>query len=149
MSDTKESGRTTNILNYFSKYINTLAHQTKLPTYGKVNFPPINSIYLIFSYLEMQRRLIQTKAYYKLSYSVWKEVSHKSLKVAAAKKSSPSVYTIDTTWFNEFFFIPSDNWKTLFFIQIYRYPKVWYNRHVATSLKCFKRSPHFIPLWPK
>ena len=29
------------------------------------------------------------------------------------------------------FFIPCDNWKTFFFIQTYRYPEVWYNRHVA------------------
>ena len=29
------------------------------------------------------------------------------------------------------FFIPFDNWKTLFFIQIYQYSVVWYNRHVA------------------
>ena len=28
------------------------------------------------------------------------------------------------------FFIPCDNWKT-FFIQTYRYPEVWCNRHVA------------------
>ena len=27
------------------------------------------------------------------------------------------------------FFIPFDNWKTSFFIQIYRYPEVWYNRY--------------------
>ena len=29
------------------------------------------------------------------------------------------------------FFIPCDNWKTLFFIQIYRYQEVSYNGHVA------------------
>ena len=29
------------------------------------------------------------------------------------------------------FFIPYDNWKTLFFIQIYHYPEVSYNRNVA------------------
>ena len=29
------------------------------------------------------------------------------------------------------FFIPCSNWKVLFFIQIYRYPEVWYNRHIA------------------
>ena len=30
------------------------------------------------------------------------------------------------------FFVPCDNWKTFFFIQTYRYPEVWCNRHVAT-----------------
>ena len=29
------------------------------------------------------------------------------------------------------FFISSDNWKTFFFIQTYRYPEVWCDRHVA------------------
>ena len=35
-------------------------------TYGKLNLLPIKSIYLIFSSREKQRRLIQTKVYYKL-----------------------------------------------------------------------------------
>ena len=51
----------------------------------------------------MQRRLIQTKAYYKLSYSVWKGTPHKPLEVAAAKSPFPSVCTIDTTCFDECF----------------------------------------------
>ena len=29
------------------------------------------------------------------------------------------------------FFIPVDNLKALFFMQIYQYPVVWYNRYVA------------------
>ena len=29
------------------------------------------------------------------------------------------------------FFISCNNWKTFFFIQTYRYPEVWCNRHVA------------------
>ena len=29
------------------------------------------------------------------------------------------------------FFIPFDNWKTLFFMQIDQYPVVCYNRHFA------------------
>ena len=51
----------------------------------------------------MQRRLIQTKAYYKLFYSVWKETSHKPLKVAVTIKYFRSVYIIDTTCFDEYF----------------------------------------------
>ena len=57
--------------------------------YGKLSFPPLNDIYSISSYLEIQRRLIQTKANCKIFYSVWKETSHRPLKVAAAKKSFP------------------------------------------------------------
>ena len=51
----------------------------------------------------MQWRLMQTKVYYKTFYSVWRETSHETLKVAAAKKSFSSVYTIDTTCFDEYF----------------------------------------------
>ena len=89
MSATKISGKRTNILHcYFSKQF-TLWH--------------IRSS--IFSSLEMQRTLIQIKAYCKLFYSVWKEASHKPLKVAAAKNS----FLSDT------FFVPWNDWKTLFF----------------------------------
>ena len=96
-----------------------------------LHFLPITSIYLVSSSAEMQR-LVQTKVYYKLCYSVWKETSHKLLKVAAAKMFFLSVFIIDTTWFDEcFFFIACDNWKALFFMQIYRYPEVWWNRHVG------------------
>ena len=46
---------------------------------------------------------MQTKVLGKCFYSVWKERSHKPLKLAAAKKSFSSVYIIDTTCFGEFF----------------------------------------------
>ena len=79
----------------------------------KTKFLLINSIYMVFSSLEMQRRLVITKVYYKPFYSVWKRMPHKSLKVAAAKKSFSSVYIImeslihviiDTTGFEECLF---------------------------------------------
>ena len=44
-----------------------------------------------------------------------KKKSHKPLKVAAAKKSLPSVYITDTTCLGECFLF-RDNWKTLFFM---------------------------------
>ena len=69
----------------------------------KTKLSSLNSVYLDFSSLEMQRRLILTKAYYKLFYSVWKKTSHKLLKVAAAQNSFPTVYIIDTTGFDECF----------------------------------------------
>ena len=75
----------------------------QISTYGKLNLLPIKSIYLIFPSRERQRRLIQTKVYYKLFYTIWKETSHKPLKVGAAKKSFPSVYIIDKTCFDECF----------------------------------------------
>ena len=69
----------------------------------EINFLPINSIYLVFSSLQMQRRLMQAKVYYKTFYSVGRETSHTPLKVAVARKSFSSVYIIDTTCFNECF----------------------------------------------
>ena len=63
----------------------------------------MTSMFLVFFSLEMQRRLVQTKVHYKLWQFAWKETSHKLLKVAAAKKSFPSVYIIDITCFDECF----------------------------------------------
>ena len=67
----------------------------------KTKFFLINSIYFVFSCLEMKINLIQTKAYYRTFYSVLRETSHKPLKAPATKKSFSSVYRIDTTCFNE------------------------------------------------
>ena len=62
-----------------------------------------NSIFLVCPSREIERRLIQTKVHYKLCYSVSKEASQKPLKAAAAKKSFPNVFIIDTTCFHECF----------------------------------------------
>ena len=71
-----------------------------MSTYGKLNLLTIKSTYLVFSSRERQRRPIQIKVYYKLFYSVWKETSHKPLKVTTAKNNFPSMYIIDKTCFN-------------------------------------------------
>ena len=73
----------------------------QISTYRKLNLLSIKSIYLVFSSQERQRRLIQTKVYYKLFCSIWKETSHKPLKVAAAKKIFPKCVIIDKTCFDE------------------------------------------------
>ena len=78
-------------------------HFGKLDYIWKTNLLPINSIYLLFPSQKMQKRLIKTKVYCKLFCSVWKGMSHKPLKVAAAKKSFPSVFIIDTTCYDECF----------------------------------------------
>ena len=88
-------------------------------------------LYLIFSSRESQRRLIQTKVYYKLFRSVWKETSYKPLKVGAAKKSFPSVYIIGKTCFEECFLFHVITGRDYFFTQIQRYPEVWCSRQVA------------------
>ena len=118
----------------------------QMPTYEKLNLLPIKSIYLVFSSRERQRRLIQTKVYYKIVYSVCKETFHKPLKVTAAKKS---MYMIDKTSISLFF--SCNNWKTLFFMQIYHYPAVWCNRHVAAffDISILKQVCILCPLSPK
>ena len=102
---------------------------------------------MVFSSQEMQRRLIQTKVYYKLCYSVSKEASHKPLKVAAAKKSFPIVFIIDTTCFDECFLIYVITANSSFYTNLLL-PRglvqppcccVFWN-------KCFERSPHFMSL---
>ena len=102
---------------------------------------------MVFCSQEMQRRLIQTKVYYKLCYSVSKEASHKPLKVAAAKKSFPSVFIIDTTYFDKCFLIyviteNSSFYKNLSLPRGLVQPPcccVFWNN-------CFERSPHFMSL---
>ena len=71
-----------------------------MSTYGKLNLLPIKSIYLVFSTRKRQIRLIQIKVYYKFFYSVWKETSHKPLKVTTAKNTFPNMYIIDRTCFD-------------------------------------------------
>ena len=86
----------------------------EISSYGKLDLLSMNSMSLIFSSREMQRRLIQTKVCYNLFYSVSKEAFHKPLKVAAAKKSFPRVFVIDTTCFNEFLLFYVITGKTAF-----------------------------------
>ena len=74
-----------------------------MPTYGKVNLFFIKSISLVFSFREMQRRLMWTKLYNKCFYSTWIETSHKPSEVAAAKDFLPNAYVIGTACFDECF----------------------------------------------
>ena len=64
----------------------------------------VKQYYLVFLPLEIQRRLKQTKTYYKPSYSVWKETSHEPLKGAPTEKPILSVCTVDTACFDVFFY---------------------------------------------
>ena len=64
--------------------------------YRKINLLLISNIYLFFSSLETQRRLVQTKRYHNCFYSILKETTHKHSKVATAKNLSSSVYFVST-----------------------------------------------------
>ena len=61
-----------------------------------------NSIYLVFSSLEMQGRLLQTK---------YTPTSHKTLKVADTKNLFSSVHVIDAVCLMNVFIL-CDNWNT-------------------------------------
>ena len=95
-----------------------------------LNLLPITSIYLVSFSLEMQRVLAQTKVYYELCYSLWKETFHKPLKVATATKSFPSVYIIDTTCFNECFLFHVITGRHNFYTDL-SLSRDLMNRHVA------------------
>ena len=58
---------------------------------------------MVVSFLEMQRRLIQTKVHHNFFHFVSKETTDKPSKVAVAENYSSSVYVIDTTCFAECF----------------------------------------------
>ena len=101
---------------------------------GKLNFLPISSIFLVFSSLEMQRRLIQTKVYYKLFYCLKRNVSQ-TFKSSSCKEVFLRCVHHSYNLLLRMFFISYNNWKTLIFIKNFRYPEVWYNRHVAASFE--------------
>ena len=119
-------------------------------TQEKLNFILITSMCLVFYSLEMLRILVQTKLYYIFCYFVWRKMSHKHVQVAATKRYFQSAYVIDSFGLINFF-ISCENWKISFFIHIYRYPEVWWNRHVVVFFKnkCSDRSPHFISIISK
>ena len=113
MSTTKRGRNTTNTLNcYFSQYKFSLWHIRLNMYVSKTKFTSYKQCFLVFPSLEMQSRLMQSKVYDKLYYSVSTEASHKHLKVAAAKKSFPSVFAIDTNCFDNCFLFY--NWKQYF-----------------------------------
>ena len=92
----------------------------------KLNLLLINSVYLVFSSLEMHGRLKQTKVYCKFVGSNWKETTYK-----LSKEECPCYWYNLLRWM---FFIPCDNWNTLFFIKFCRYFKVSFNRHAVAFL---------------
>ena len=89
--------------------------------------------------------LLQTKVYYKLCYSVSKETSHNPFKVAAAKKSFPSVFTIGTTCFDECFLSYVITRNSIFYTNLLL-PRGLVQPPCCCVLwnKCFERSLHFM-----
>ena len=104
VSTTKIGKNTTNIFKRLFLTINLhFVTSKQIPTYIKLNLPLISSTYFVFLPLEVQKRLEQTKVYHVFSCFVWKETSHKPLKVPAAITLFSSVYVTVTTCFDECF----------------------------------------------
>ena len=89
------------------------------PAFTKLDLLLINSICLIVSSLEMQRKLILTKVHYKFLSSVSKETTHKPSKVVVAKNFSSGVHVINTKLLRRMLFIPFDNWKSVLFVIVF------------------------------
>ena len=81
----------------------------------KLNLTVRSSICVVVLPLEMQRGLKQTKVHHTFFYAVWKETTHKPLKVAAAKTLFSSAYAIGTTCdLLQWIFLFHVNWEHFF-----------------------------------
>ena len=121
----------------------------QIPTLRKRNLPLSSSIYLVFLPLEIQGWLKQTKVYHTYFYFVWKETTHKPLKMAVAKTLFSSVYAIGTL-VSMNVFILCDNWKTLISIIVYFYSDILFTAMLLLSLKpLFWRKSVFYALPPQ
>ena len=101
-----------------------------ISTDGKLNLLPINSVFLVFPSREMQRRLMQTKVYYKLSLFNLK----RSLKKSCKKVFPKCVYH----WYNFLrwmFFNPCDNCKQYFLHKFI----ITQRLHATMLLRSFKQ----------
>ena len=109
MSATIIGESTTNISKLLFLIINLhFLTSNQISTFRKPNLPLSlsSSIYFVFLPLEMQKRLKQTKVCHAFSYFIWKETTHKPLKVAAAIILFilfSSVYVIGTACFGQCF----------------------------------------------
>ena len=84
--------------------------------------------------LAFGNRPVHTKVYYTF-FTVWKETTHKPLKIATAKK--PFLQSV-CYWYNLLrwmFFILCDNRKALFFIKVYLCSDIFLTIMLLLSLK--------------
>ena len=82
-----------------------------MSSYGKLNLLLINSIYLVFSAVGIERRLVQTILYYHFFSLCLKRNVSQTSEVATAK-DFPSLYVIGKACFDEWF---------LFYVIIWRH----------------------------
>ena len=83
----------------------------------------------------MQRRLKHTKLYHAFFYFIWKERTHKPLKMAAEKSFFSSVYVIGAACFSECSLFYMITGRLYFFLKVYQYPEIFLNSILLHSLK--------------
>ena len=150
MSTTKIGENATNILKLLFLIVNLhFVTSNQISTYRELHLPLKSSIYFVFLPLEMHNRFGQTKVYHAFSYFAWLETNHKPLKVAAAKTLLQGVcYCYNLLWW--MFFILCDNWKTLLFMKVYRFPEIFLDTILILSMKTvFWKKAVFYALFPK
>ena len=132
MSAAKIGENTTSIskLLFFTLNLHFVS-SNQIPTYRKLNLPLTSSIYFVFLPLEMQKRLKQTKVCHAFSYFVWKETTHKPLKVAAAK----SLYFLFYVITKRHYF----SWKFIVTLGLFEASFCYF-----LWSQCFERSPYFM-----
>ena len=104
--------------------------RNKISTYRKLNLLLLNSIYLVFFPLEMQRRLIQTEVYYMFFLLSLKRNSSQTFKNKLQKTFSLDFFSlVQLASINVF--VLCGNWKTLFFIKVYLCFELFFKCHAV------------------
>ena len=86
---------------FFQVYLH-FGTSNEISAYSKTCLLHINSIHLVLSSLDLQRRVIKIK-YTTSFFTLWKETTPKPSKVATAKDFSHSVHVIVTICFEKYF----------------------------------------------
>ena len=116
---TKIGKSTTNILiSYFSKHIITLWHIKVTICRQKNKFTSHKLYSFGLTFLEIQRRFIQTK-YTTRSLFCLKRIDSQTFKRSNCKKRFLQCLCHSYNSLLKMFFIPRDNWRALFFIKAY------------------------------
>ena len=145
MSATKIGGNTTNILNcYFLKQIWNVR---LIISMWKTAFSSHKQYLFGFHFTRNEKRAHTDQSILQNILLCLKRNFSQIFKSSSCKKVFLKCVYHGYNLLRWMFSIPCDNWKTLIFIQISRYPDVWYNHGDCCCLlwnKCFERSPHFI-----
>ena len=98
---------------------------SKISECRKLNLLHIDSICLVVSSLEMQRRLIQTKVFFLLFSLCLKRNDLQIFKNSSCKKILLPCARYRYNLLRWMFFIPFDNYKSLSFIKVCRYSEIF------------------------